>query len=412
VGEELRIGRDGCLAIPAPAAHVIGERPLQLASWSGQHLLLAAADSPRAVLLAGTLGEVGTVDLLSFCNMFRKSGLLHFRLAGGDKSLYFHNGEIAHASSTFPEEEIGEVLYDLGKLDREALLVARRLAAGKVPLGKFLVEQGTVSTQDLWTATRSMVETIVCSLFTYQRGDFVLLDQRLAEGLAVRLAMNTQALIMEGVRRIDERAFYLQRISSLDAVPVASAAVPADLDNASRKLLALISAGSGPAREVLRRSGLGDFDGLRLLSRLVERGAVTMEEPPPAAVDGDLAEILAIFNGVLATLYRAVSACNPQFRNEISHFLRDLPPPYSYVFRQAAISEDGAVDGHRLAANLAGLERGDRLRLLTDALNELVYMECLALRRELGTADSAELIRRVQDVTQRVQILIGRYDHG
>jgi hypothetical protein len=70
------------------------------------------------------------------------------------------------------------------------------------------------------------------------------------------------------------------------------------------------------------------------------------------------------------------------------------------------------VDGHRLAANLAGLERGDRLRLLTDALNELVYMECLALRRELGAAESAELIRRVQDVTQRVQTLIGRFEHG
>lgn len=412
MGEELRIGRDGGLTIPAPVARALGEHPLQLASWSEQHLLLAAGAAPPTVLLAGTLGEVGPIDLLSFCNMFRKSGLLHFRLAGGDKSLHFHNGEIAYAASTFPEEEIGEVLHALGKVDRDALQAARQLAAGRLPLGRLLVEQGTVSAQDLWAATRSLVETIVCSLFTFQRGDFVLLDRRLADDLAVRLSMNTQALIMEGLRRIDERAFYLQRVKSLDAVPVATGTVPDDLDGPARKLLEMIAAGAGPARDVLRRAGLGEFDGLRLLSRLLERGAVTMEEAPAPAVEGELAEVIAIFNGVLTTLYRAVSARNPYFRNEIGRFLRDLPSPHSYIFRQAGVNADGAVDGGRLAANLAGLEPRDRLRLLTAALNELVFMECLVLRRELGAADSAGLIRRVQDVAQRVQTLIGRDDHG
>ena len=98
----VRIDREGRLAIPTPGLRAIGERPLRLASWSAQHLLLEAADAGGGVLLAGALGEIGIVDLLSFCNMFRKSGLLHFSLAGGDKSLYFRNGEIAYATSSFP----------------------------------------------------------------------------------------------------------------------------------------------------------------------------------------------------------------------------------------------------------------------------------------------------------------------
>ena len=412
MNDDLRLERDGRLTLPAPVARSLGERPLQLASWSEHHLLLAAGQAPPAVLLAGTLGEVSPVDLLSFCNMFRKSGLLHFRLAGGDKSLHFHNGEIAYAASTFPEEEIGEVLHALGRVDRKTLQAARQQAGGGLPLGRLLAEQGAVSAQDLWTATRTLVETIVCSLFTFQHGDFALFDRRLAEGLAVRLSMSTQALIMEGLQRIDERAFYLQRVKSLEAVPVATGTLPDDMDGTSRKLLGEIAAAAAPAREVLRRAGVGEFDGLRLLCRLLERGAITMEEAPAPAVDGEFAELVTIFNGVLTTLFREVAARNPQFHNEIGHFLRDLPPPYSYVFRQAGVGADGAVDGRRLAANLAGLERGDRLGLLTDALNELVYMECLALRRDLGAADSAELIRRVQDVMQRIQTLIGRHDHG
>jgi hypothetical protein len=59
-------------------------------------------------------------------------------------------------------------------------------------------------------------------------------------------------------------------------------------------------------------------------------------------------------------------------------------------------------------ANLAGLEEVDKKRLLADSLNELLYMECLAARRELGAADSAELIQRVQEISRRVKTLIGR----
>jgi hypothetical protein len=80
------------------------------------------------------------------------------------------------------------------------------------------------------------------------------------------------------------------------------------------------------------------------------------------------------------------------------------------VFRQTALKEDGSIDGGRVLANLAGLEEGDKLRLLSEALSELVYMECIAARRELGTVDSAELIKRVQDVSQRVRDLIGNSD--
>jgi len=177
-------------------------------------------------------------------------------------------------------------------------------------------------------------------------------------------------------------------------------------------MLAMIQSGVGDVRELLRRSGTGDFDSLRLLSQLVDRGVVNMEEIPTVAVEGDLGEVITIFNGILTTMFRVVSVRNPQFRDEVRQFLRELPQPFSYVYRQAGLREDGSVNGGRILANLAGLEEGDKLRLLTEALSELVYMECIAARRELGAADSAELIKRVQAVSQRVHTLIGRRDHG
>ncbi len=173
-------------------------------------------------------------------------------------------------------------------------------------------------------------------------------------------------------------------------------------------MVAMIQAGVSDVKELLRRSGSGEFDALRLLSQLVERGVVNMEEAPTVAVEGVLGEVIKVFNGVLVAMHGVVSAKNPQFREEISMFMKDLPQPFSYVFRQTTLKEDGSVDGGRILANLSGLEEGDKLKLLSESLSELIYMECIAARRELGAADSAELIKRVQEVSQRVQDLIGK----
>jgi hypothetical protein len=407
---EVRIEKGGKLQLPSNVLKLMGDQPLRLSSCSVQHLLLESATNADKVLMTGLVGDIGIVDLLSFFNMFRKSGLLQFTLPGGSKELYLQNGEIVYATSTFPEEEIGEILYKLGKLDREMLQGARQFANGEIPLGKILADQGIITSQDLWAATKNQVETITYNLFAFHEGSYVYTNVKPDEDKIVSLSMTTQNLIMEGLRRVDERALYIQQVKSLDAMPVATGKVPNDLDSISQRMVALVQSGVGDVSELLRRSGSGEFDALRLLSQLVERGVVSMEEAPTVAVEGVLGEVVKIFNGVLVAMHGVVSAKNPRFREEISRFLRDLPQPFSYVFRQTALKEDGSIDGGRILANLAGLEEGDKLRLLSESLSELVYMECIAARRELGAADSAELIKRVQAVSQRVRDLIGNRD--
>jgi len=407
---EVKIEKGGKLLLPSKVLKLIGEQTLRLSSCSSHHLLLESAVNADKVLMAGLVGEVGIVDLLSFFNMFRKSGLLQFTLSGGSKELYFQNGEIVYATSTFPEEEIGEILYSLGKFDREILQGARQFANGEIPLGKILADQGVISSQDLWAATKNQVETITYNLFAFHEGSYVYTNVKPDEDKIVSLSMTTQNLIMEGLRRVDERAVYIQKVKSLDAMPIATGAVPNDLDSISQRMVALVQSGVSDVSELLRRSGSGEFDALRLLSQLVERGVVKMEEAPSVAVEGVLGEVVKIFNGVLVAMHSVVSAKNPRFREEISRFLRDLPQPFSYVFRQTALKEDGSIDGGRILANLDGLEEGDKLRLLSESLSELVYMECIAARRELGATDSADLIKRVQEVSQRVRNLIGNRD--
>lgn len=394
------------LTVPTQAAREIASRPLELTSHSDRHLLFSVPENEGMVLLAGVLGDVSVTDLLSFFNMFRKSGLLRFQLTGGGKTLFFQQGEIILATSTFPEEDLGEVMFGLGKIGRDVLQKTRPLITERSSLGKLLVERDAISGQDLWLAMRQQVETIVYNLFTFQEGSFFFLQQAM-EKEELRLSMSTQNLIMEGLRRVDERALFLRRIPSQDLVPVLTGKAVAEESTAVQRLASLISEGGHDVREVIRLSGLGEFDGLRLLYQLLEKGTVALEEALAPTLDGELGEILSVFNGALAVLHRQVTARSPGFRQEIQLFLRDLPQPFSYIFREVGLKEDGTVDGGRILANLAGLEEGDKRTLLADGLSELIYMECHVARRELGVAGSADLLQRVQEVSRRVKVLSG-----
>jgi hypothetical protein len=396
------------LTLPPHAVREIASRPLELASHSGRHLLFTVPAEEGAVVMAGVLGEVSVTDLLSFFNMFRKSGVLRFQLPGGEKNLFFQQGEIISATSTFPEEDIGEVLFGLGKIDRETLQKMRPFLAEPAAIGRVLVERDAIGAQDLWLALRQQVESIVYHLFTFQGGSFSFLHQAVDQE-EVRLSMSTQNLIMEGLRRVDERALFLRRIPSQDLLPVLTGKTAAGETTAVQKLLELIAERRHDVREVIRRSGLGEFDGLRLLHHLVEKGIVVLEEAPAApAFEGELGEVLGIFNGALTVLHRQITDRNPHFRQEMQIFLRDLPQPFSYVFREVGLKEDGTVDGGRILANLAGLEEGDKKKLLADGLSELIYMECHIARRDLGVTGSAALVQRVQEVSRRVKALNGR----
>jgi hypothetical protein len=400
------IDSSGRLDLPYYAVKEVGNQSLDLISHSTGHLLFIAPES--GISLVGRLGEVSVVDLLSFVNMFRKTGTLCLDLKIGRKEISFKQGEIVNAGSTFAEEHICEILHDLGKLDRESLLKFRQLALSQSQIGRMMVEKEIVSSEELWTAAHAQVEVIIYNLFNFNDGSFFFREKKVQEEDEVRLQMSTQNLIMESLRRIDERALFMRHVGSLDAIPVLTDKVQKELDEDERRLLAVIGSGRLNVRSVLRRSGLGELEGLRLLHQLILKRAIHMEEPPTLSVSGDIGEILVIFNGVLTALFGRIVEKKPRFIDDVRHFLRALPSPFSYVFLDVLIHEDGSVDGGRVLANLAGLGERDKKKLLAEALSELVYMECHALRRELGSADSTDLIHRVQEIPRRIKNILER----
>ncbi len=404
----LTVSSHGRINLPAGTVRQLRNQTLEVASCSRGHLLLTAEGEGR-VSLAGTLGDVSLPELLSFFNMFRKTGILRFRLPGGEKSLTLREGEIVHATSTFPEEELGEILFRLGKISREDLDRARQLATSRNPIGKVLVEKQMVTPKDLWQATHYQAEQIVFHLLRHDCGSFSWEPGLPDKDVPSTLSMNTQNLIMEGLRQADERGLFMEVIGSLEALPVACAESAEGLGPAELKLFERIrTVEPVTARELLRHVGLGEFDGLKALYQLIEKKLVRMQAPGNVDIPGRTGELIRIYNGAFKAMYARILPYSPRLADEIQLFLRDLPQPYSYVFQDVRLGWDGTLDAGRIAANLSGLDEDDRDRLLAEACNELLYMETMVARRDLPSEDSAELITRVQEIARRVRELVGR----
>jgi len=405
---DVKIDADGRLKLPLAIRHQLGQEPLQPLSSSPEHLLLGRPGQKYPVLLAGIIGEISVPDLLSFFNMFQKNGILHFSLANGSKQIYFQQGEIVFASSTFANEDLGEILFSLGQVERQALQEVRQQVTGRVTLSRLLVDRGLVSPRDLWQATRSQVEGIVYSLFSETQGSFHFEMRALDQEEILRLSMSTQNLIMEGLRRQDEEALFMRKVISLDYYPVPTGAMQENLGQAENRLLHFAETGKLAARDLFRKAGLREFDGIRTLYGLLDRKLLQMEESPASEVEGELGEILTIYNNLFKILSRRMRKPVKDYHQQVENLLAELQQPFSFVMREVELQEDGTFDGHKLVNNLAGLEEGDRKKLLADSLCELAFQQTMLVRRELDAEQARPLIARVQETTTRVRALVER----
>ena len=189
------IDSNGRITLPSPVMTVVGKKPMGLISYSPVHILVGSSEA-TVPSVAGKLGDVTVTDLLSFYNMFRKNGSILFTLKSGNKELFFEDGEVVYAQSSFVNENLPEVLYDLGKINHTTLKKIHEVGGTNLSVGKVLVDKAVITTKDLWLASRQQVESIVFNLFSFQEGSFCFLPSKIDQEKVVRLSMNTQNLIM------------------------------------------------------------------------------------------------------------------------------------------------------------------------------------------------------------------------
>lgn len=154
----------------------------------------------------GLLSRVEVPDLLTFVNLCRRTGVLELDREGQNTRLFLREGQPVFANSDKQGLRLGDMLLRMGKVSQKDMdrCVARHRAGGH-RLGQVLVAEGLLKEADLSTFLRVQVSEVVFDTFSWGAGRFAFYDDVVPPPDTVTLEMDIQNLLMEGVRRLDER---------------------------------------------------------------------------------------------------------------------------------------------------------------------------------------------------------------
>jgi len=141
-------------------------------------------------------------------------------LGRGDvkKQIFFENGQVKFATSSVPEERIGRILCNLGKIKPDQLEYALGAAKkqGENRLGKVLVDSGFLKPHDLLHALREQIKEIVVETFTWTNGEYKCAQSTERAGETVKLSTNIAQIILDGSKRISDPMLLLRNIGTMD----------------------------------------------------------------------------------------------------------------------------------------------------------------------------------------------------
>jgi len=150
----------------------------------------------------GDLSASGLPQVLRPLVQGRKTGVLRCARDRVTKTVYLSEGRLIFATSTDPDDRLGEMLLRKGVISYRALEESvRALQAGKRQ-GTILVESGAIRSRDLVEGVAEQVQEIVHGLIQWDEGRYEFVEGDLPSKEVIVLRMSTGDLLLEGVRRV------------------------------------------------------------------------------------------------------------------------------------------------------------------------------------------------------------------
>ncbi len=239
--------------------------------------------------IEGPLRELGIHDVFQLLDLSRKTGVLRVTsdLRHNAGTIYFEDGAVIGAEIRSNPHPLGGLLLRTGKITDADLERARDMQQRQKDgrrLGEILVALGAITQRELQRQVRFQVEEVVFEVMGWREGYFSFIEGPLTEvpaEAAVRIP--TEALLMEGARRIDEWARIERHVPHLGVVPVYAPPVegaPGELDllPPEWEVLALID-GERDLKTIAQTLGRSDFDIAKTLFGLESAGLVVLRDP-------------------------------------------------------------------------------------------------------------------------------------
>jgi len=162
-----------------------------------------------AILLPVSMTGIFHNDLLN--NLFlylasnRQNGILAVTTGPLTKVVLFKDGQIVFGGTTEASERIGSVLVRMGFATQEQVdEIANQSDTRR--FGVRMKEARYITSEQLWTALRTQVVSICCSLVGFPVGTYFFLPECVPADSFTQFNFSPQEVLFESVLRMDERA--------------------------------------------------------------------------------------------------------------------------------------------------------------------------------------------------------------
>jgi hypothetical protein len=265
-----RVARGTWKLLETPSDLLVALRERRGGVWSdltGLH--------PRGAVLAGDLSAMLPSDLLNFLQQGRRTGVLLTRVGEVERAIALCDGNLAWACSTTPHERLGEILARMGLADRDRIEEALRQQAASLEhrrIGQVLEDAGVIGAEAVARGLRHQLVEIFLGLLVAREGSFVFLAGLDRAALPVVLDLDTEAMLLDGLRRLDEMTLYRERVPHADVVPHATGKAPAAPLSAEQQQVLSMADGVRTLGDVAAASALGEFETTKAVYQLIDLG--------------------------------------------------------------------------------------------------------------------------------------------
>jgi hypothetical protein len=270
--------------------------------------------------LTGHLRTFSLSDILQMLSFSGKTGTLTLIQGWNTRTISFRQGRICYIAAGTRLLTILDLLVRGGHLGRQRAAMLRQQQPDEEAIVVRLMQAGDVAPVDVKRCMEQQLESTIYSLFLWRNCSFTYRADELALDGGVPVDLDSEHLIMEGTRRVDEWIMISPVVPSVFMIFQRRARIVPNLNDDEVSIYHRID-GVRDVATIAQEVGRTQFDTAKVLYQLVKKGII--EAVPPNKL-----KIIHLFNQTVEAIHLKLmmfgfSREALEFQNQLNSFARD-----------------------------------------------------------------------------------------
>ncbi len=340
----------------------------------------------------------------------RDSGRLTIQAEEGERYVHFINGDLALAEGSFSGEGFLRKLMSLRVLTPLQAEECSGLAGeNKFSCLRVLIEREIISPSRVWESLAEFWMGALFEIFDWTRADLTFDPGSTLPEAQVYALFPTPAVVLRGIRRMKKADLVRDFLpAESEAVQLLSPACADHLHLAPHEKYVLgILRVSPRLSDVYAQSQVGKWETQKTIFAFLTLGLAGLSPTPrqtkPELSSAGLEKIWADFNDKCSYLYRYISKeIGPVGLSVLEKSLEDVRIRLSPPFQGLELRTDGRVEFSPFPLMSLTLFTEESRRQFIRVLNEILMAEVLAVKKTLGNAHEAGIIKSLEKIGESI----------